>query len=51
MNIGNNVPQSLAPLAAALIIDQLGGYRTLFGAAGVFTVLGAVMVYRIRSVR
>jgi MFS family permease len=51
MNIGNNVPQSLAPLAAALIIDQLGGYRTLFGAAGAFTVLGAVMVYRIRSVR
>jgi MFS family permease len=51
MNIGNNVPQSLAPLAAALIIDQLGGYRTLFGAAGAFSVFGAVMVYRIRSVR
>jgi MFS family permease len=51
MNIGNNVPQSLAPLAAALIIDQLGGYRVLFGAAGVFTIIGAVMVYRIKSVR
>ena len=31
MNIGNNVPQALAPVAAALIIDQLGGYRILFG--------------------
>jgi MFS family permease len=51
MNIGNNVPQSLAPLAAALIIDQLGGYRVLFGTAGVFTIIGAVMVYRIKSVR
>lgn len=50
MNIGNNVPQSLAPLGAALIIDQLGGYRTLFAAAGVFTLIGAVMVYRISSV-
>jgi MFS family permease len=51
MNIGTNVPQSLAPLGAALIIDQLGGYRTLFAAAGVFTLIGAVMVYRIGSVR
>src|SRR5580692_10197248 len=51
MNIGNNVPQSLAPLAAALIIDQLGGYRTLFAVAGSFTVFGVIMVYRIRSIR
>ena len=51
MNIGTNVPQSLAPLGAALIIDQFGGYRTLFGVAGVCTLIGAVMVYRIRSVR
>jgi MFS family permease len=51
MNIGNNVPQALAPVAAALIIDQLGGYRVLFAFAGLFTFLGAVMVYRIRSIR
>jgi MFS family permease len=51
MNIGNNVPQALAPVAAALIIDQLGGYRVLFAFAGIFTFLGATMVYRIRSVR
>jgi hypothetical protein len=51
MNIGNNVPQALAPVAAALIIDQLGGYRVLFAFAGLFTFLGAIMVYRIRSIR
>jgi len=51
MNIGTNVPQALAPVAAALIIDQLGGYRVLFAFAGIFTFLGATMVYRIRSIR
>jgi len=51
MNIAVNVPQALAPVAAALIIDELGGYRMLFGAGGLFTFLGVLMVYRIRSVR
>ena len=51
MNIGNNVPQAVAPLVAALIIDQLGGYRVLFGAAGCFTFIAVLMVYRIKSVR
>jgi MFS family permease len=51
MSIGNNVPQALAPVAAALIIDELGGYRVLFAFAGLFTFFGATMVYRIRSVR
>jgi len=30
-------------VAAALIIDQLGGYRVLFAFAGIFTFLGATM--------
>jgi len=51
MNIGNNVPQALAPVVAALVIDQLGGYRVLFAFAGLFTFFGATMVYRIKSVR
>src|SRR3984957_1695616 len=51
MNIGVNVPQALAPVVAALIIDQLGGYRVLFAFAGIFTFFGATMVYRIKSVR
>jgi len=51
MNIGINVPQAVAPVVAALVIDQLGGYRVLFAFAGIFTFFGAVMVYRIRSIR
>jgi MFS family permease len=51
MSIGNNVPQALGPVAAALIIDQLGGYRVLFAFAGIFTFFGATMVYRIKSIR
>ena len=34
MNIGTNVPQAIAPVVAALVIDQLGGYRVLFAFAG-----------------
>lgn len=51
MNIGNNAPQALAPVAAAGIISSLGGYGTLFGAAGLCSVVGAAMVHRIRGVR
>lgn len=50
MNVGSVGPQALAPLAASLVINELGGYPVLFGAAGVTTVVGAVLVYRIRSV-
>ena len=46
-----NAALSLAPLAAVLIINSLGGYPVLFGAARVTALIGAVMVYRVRSVR
>jgi hypothetical protein len=51
MNVGSVGPQALAPLAASVIIATLGGYSVLFGTAGVTTALGALMVYRIKSVR
>lgn len=51
MNVGSVGPQALAPLAASLVIGSLGGYSVLFGTAGVVTLIGAVMVYRIRTVR
>jgi MFS family permease len=50
MNIGSVGPQALAPLVASLLISGLGGYRTLFAVAGATTLLGAAMVYRVRSV-
>jgi MFS family permease len=51
MNVAAVVPQALAPLLAALVIASLGGYGVLFTLAGLTTVLGAVSVARIRSVR
>ncbi len=51
MNVGSVGPQALAPLAAGLIITSLGGYPVLFAASGVTTVVGALLVFRIRSVR
>lgn len=51
MNIGSVGPQAFAPLLGGVFITTLGGYPVLFGAAGVATLIGAAMVYRIRSVR
>ncbi len=51
MNVGSVGPQALAPLGASLIIGTLGGYSVLFGTAGVTTTLGALLVYRVKSVR
>ena len=41
MNVAIVAPQALAPLLAALVIAELGGYGVLFATAGVITVLGA----------
>ncbi len=51
MNVAAVAPQALAPLLASLVIAELGGYGVLFGTAGLITVLGALSVGRIRSVR
>jgi MFS family permease len=51
MNVGSVGPQALAPLGASLIIGSLGGYPVLFATSGVMTVLGALLLTRIRSVR
>ena len=51
MTVGSVGPQAFGPLAASLVISVLGGYRVLFAVAGLSSVAGAVMVYRIRSVR
>ncbi len=51
MNVGSVGPQAFGPLAASLVIAQLGGYRVLFAVAGVTSVAGALAVHRIRGVR
>lgn len=51
MNIATAVPQALAPLVGALVVVGLGGFVTLFLLAGLATILGALAILPIRSVR
>ena len=51
LNVANAGPQIVAPFVASLLIAHLGGYNTLFAFAGVFSIIGAVSVYRIRDIR
>ncbi|MFS0884236.1 MFS transporter [Aeromicrobium sp. 179-A 4D2 NHS] len=51
INIANALPQVIAPVIAAPIVTQLGGYTTLYVTAAVVGLVGAVAVVRIRGVR
>jgi MFS family permease len=51
VNIANSLPQVIAPLASTVILTELGGYRGLFGASAVATVVAGVLITRVRSVR
>ncbi|MFM9595108.1 MFS transporter [Streptomyces scabiei] len=51
MNIGSIVPPAIAPLIAGTIISSHHGYPLLFALVGAAAAVGAVLVYRIRSVR
>jgi MFS family permease len=51
INIAASAPQVLAPAIAAPIVVHLGGYPTLYGLTALVTLVGSVLVVRIRSVR
>lgn len=51
LNIASSLPQVLAPAIAAPIVVHLGSYPVLYVVAGAVELAGAVLVYRIRSVR
>ncbi|POX42809.1 MFS transporter, partial [Streptomyces sp. Ru71] len=51
LNIANAGPQIMAPFAASLLVTLTGGYTTLFVAAAVLSVAGALSVRPIRGVR
>jgi MFS family permease len=51
INIANSLPQVLGPALAGPVIAYLGGYSTLYALTAVVTLLGAVLVQPIRSVR
>lgn len=50
INIANSAPQVLAPAVAAVLVTQAGGYPALYAASAVVTLLGGVLVRRIRTV-
>jgi MFS family permease len=51
INIANSAPQVLGPALSAPIVVHLGGYPALYGATALVTLLGSVLVLRIRTVR
>ncbi|MET9951805.1 MFS transporter [Streptomyces sp. NPDC006339] len=51
LNIANAGPQIVAPFIASLIVSLSGGYTALFLVAAVLSVLGALAVRPIRTVR
>jgi MFS family permease len=50
INIANSAPQVLGPALAFPLVSYLGGYPALYLAAAAVTILGSVLVTRIRSV-
>jgi len=50
INIANSLPQVVAPLVAWLAVTWLGGYPTLFLCSVVVSLLGAVLVRKIKCV-
>ncbi|PRY01940.1 MFS transporter [Allonocardiopsis opalescens] len=50
INIADSAPQVLGPALAAPLVAYLGGYTTLYLTVAAVTVLGAVLVWRIKSV-
>jgi MFS family permease len=50
INIASAAPQVLGPALAAPLVTHLGGYPTLYAVTAGVTLLGAVLVVRIKSV-
>ena len=50
INIANSAPQVLGPAIAFPLVSYLGGYPVLYLAAAAVTILGSVLVTRIRGI-
>lgn len=51
INIANSGPQVLAPAVAAPVIAHLGGYTGLYLATALVTLLGGLLISKVRAVR
>ncbi|MFF5055305.1 MFS transporter [Micromonospora sp. NPDC000663] len=50
INIANSAPQVLGPALSAPLVVHLGGYPTLYAVTAAVTLIGSVLVVKIRSV-
>jgi len=50
VNIASSAPQVLAPALAAPIVASAGGYPALYAMTAAVTILGGILVYRVKSV-
>ncbi|THV23451.1 MFS transporter [Glycomyces paridis] len=50
INIASTAPQVLGPALAAPVVAHFGGYGTLYALAAIVTLLGGVLVWKIKSV-
>ncbi|GAB3128175.1 MFS transporter [Glaciibacter psychrotolerans] len=51
INLAIALPNVFAPIVAAVMVHNLGGYTGLYLLSGALSVLGGVLVYRIKGVR
>ena len=51
IHLAIGLPNVLAPVVAAFAVQTLGGYTALYMVAAGLAVVGAILVYRIKSVR
>jgi MFS family permease len=51
LNIANTLPQSLAPMVAALFITQFHSYPVLFIASAIISLLSGIVIKCVKSVR
>ncbi|NRQ37792.1 MFS transporter [Nonomuraea sp. NN258] len=51
VSLANSAANLLGPVIAAPLVTSAGGYRLMYGVAAAFAVLGACLIWRIKSVR
>jgi hypothetical protein len=50
INIANSAPQVIGPAVAGVLVGSLGGYPSLYLTVAAVTVIGSVLVWKVRGV-
>lgn len=51
INLANTISQISGTVVASLIVTYLGGYKAIFPASFVIELIGAILIFRIKSVK